>query len=648
MRGLRDTVRSKVRSLRLKLASVLLIGVVAAVLLVIEQSNRELSAAYAEAGKGEVLAIARSFAHDFRVDDVRHPRVMRRRIDNLARLNPSLEKVSVYARDGGRSLRIASTDQQSLGEAVEAHDVSPLRTGRFGYKEEHEDGEHLAELNYPLKPPGAQRPSAVLGIYYDLTPLDAALAKRKRALLSVAAAVALVLAVLMAVLFERAVFRPLQHLRLATRRLSEGHFRGRLQWRRADELGALADDFDAMADDLEHSHQQLRTMAMRDPLTDVLNHRAFQERLDQELSRAAREGYPVSLLAVDVDGFKKMNDTWGHAVGDELLRLLARELQATSRSSDIAGRVGGDEFMLILPGTGADDAAATARRLVSAVAVSETGIEGIDLTVSVGVAEFPSHAADKVDLVRFADGAMYWAKQCGGSQAAVYSEPRDQPLSPKEDAEQARRLGLINTVHALAKAVDAKDAYTHQHSRRVATYAVTVARALGIADDRISSIETAAILHDVGKIGVPESILLKPGPLTAEEIEVMRRHSRLGEQIIAGAGLPEIAIWVCHLHERFDGRGYPDGLAAEEIPFESRILHVVDAFEAMTAVRVYRDALPLEQALHELKANAGKQFDPGLVRLVADLARAGKLGDPPPVVEPALSRGSRVAPSASV
>jgi HD-GYP domain-containing protein (c-di-GMP phosphodiesterase class II) len=220
---------------------------------------------------------------------------------------------------------------------------------------------------------------------------------------------------------------------------------------------------------------------------------------------------------------------------------------------------------------------------------------------------------------------MYWAKSHGKARTFVYSDSIDFALSAEEAAERNLRAGLVNTVHALARAVDAKDGYTHSHSQRVARYAAELGHALGLPDERLEMLRTAGILHDVGKIGIPDAILLKPAKLDGDEFAVMRRHSELGRDIIAGAGLEEIATWVLHLHERFDGRGYPEGLAAEEIPLESRILHCADALEAMTSSRIYRPGMEVERALAELEGGAGAQFDPQVAAVLVELVRDGGL-----------------------
>jgi HD-GYP domain-containing protein (c-di-GMP phosphodiesterase class II) len=240
--------------------------------------------------------------------------------------------------------------------------------------------------------------------------------------------------------------------------------------------------------------------------------------------------------------------------------------------------------------------------------------------------------------MRYADGAMYWSKSAAPGRTSVYSANDDSALSAEEEAARLRRTGLFNTVHALARAVDARDGFTHMHSQRVGFYAATLASAMGMSEDSVESIRMAGLLHDVGKIGIRDAILLKPGPLTKAEFAVMRRHAELAHAIIAGAGMPDIAEWVGHLHERIDGRGYPDGLAGAEIPVESRLLHIADALEAMTCPRIYRKPKDTAEALTELEAHAGTQFDPAMVAVMARLIREGaiEVGEQPRLGTPML------------
>ena len=377
--------------------------------------------------------------------------------------------------------------------------------------------------------------------------------------------------------------------------------------------------------ELAETRKQLEALALRDPLTGVLNHRAFQDSLEIELRRARRESWPVAIVAIDVDGFRELNDRKGHAHGDAVLVAVAEGLSSNLRPGDLCGRIGGDEFMLALSRSDAKGAEDAVRRLREGIDACALAADAGPVSISVGVSEFPRHSIGRAELMRFADGAMYWARSAGRGQTSVYSVQDDSATSAEEDAARLRRNGLFNTVHALARAVDARDGYTHMHSQRVAFYAATLASAMGLHEDRVETVRMAGLLHDVGKIGIRDAILLKAGPLNRAEFAVMRRHAELGRAIIVGAGMTDIGDWVGHLHERIDGRGYPDGLAGDEIPLESRILHVADALEAMTCPRLYRQPLDPHEAVAELERHAGTQFDAAAVGTMIRLVRDGSV-----------------------
>ncbi|MEA2411381.1 MAG: hypothetical protein QOC77_1942 [Thermoleophilaceae bacterium] len=374
---------------------------------------------------------------------------------------------------------------------------------------------------------------------------------------------------------------------------------------------------------------QFEALAHEDSLTGLPNKRAFDDRLDTELRRAAREYYPVALVAVDLDRFKQINDTWGHAVGDEALVKLAAHIEAELRAGDICGRIGGDEFVLALVRADAHSAERVVGRLRRALESVTVGPAGERLGFSAGIAEFPRHASTRETLLHCADTALYWGKANGRARATIFS-PDDSGASADArskvgDVEAVRRRDLLTTLQALAKAVDAKNRFTVGHSERVATYAVVLARSLGFAEERLDAIRQAALLHDVGKIGIRETILTKEAPLNLEEMEEMQRHSELGRAMLAGAGMPELARWVNHLHERFDGDGYPHGLAGREIPVESRILHVANALDQMARPSALRRNRPLREALAELSYCSGSRVDPEIAARAIDLVQAGEL-----------------------
>jgi putative nucleotidyltransferase with HDIG domain len=288
------------------------------------------------------------------------------------------------------------------------------------------------------------------------------------------------------------------------------------------------------------------------------------------------------------------------------------------------------------------------RRALDSVTV---GPAGERLGFSAGIAEFPRHSAAKEALLRCADSALYWGKANGRGRATIFSPEAGAGGQSKEAGEAAvRQRSLLTTLQALAKAVDGKNTYTVGHSERVATYAVALARSLGFAEERLDALRQAALLHDVGKIGIRETILTKHEALNLEEMEEMQRHSELGRAMLAGAGMPELARWVNHLHERFDGDGYPFGLAGREIPVESRILHVADALDQMARPNAVRRNRPLREALAELSYCSGSRLDPEIAARAIDLVHSGELKlsghDPKPAPRRALDRPRTRARSA--
>jgi diguanylate cyclase (GGDEF)-like protein/putative nucleotidyltransferase with HDIG domain len=374
---------------------------------------------------------------------------------------------------------------------------------------------------------------------------------------------------------------------------------------------------------------QFEALAHEDSLTGLPNKRALDDRLETELRRAAREYYPVALVVLDLDRFKQINDTWGHPVGDEALVKLGQHIEAELRAGDLCGRVGGDEFVVALVRADAHSAERVLGRLRRALESVTVGPAGERLAFSAGIAEFPRHASTREELLACADSALYWGKANGRARATIYSPDagtlRDPRTSRAASDAALRQRSLLATLQALATAVDAKNRFTIGHSERVAAYAVTLARSLGFAEERLDAVRQAALLHDVGKIGIRETILTKEAPLNLEEMEEMQRHSELGRAMLAGAGMPELARWVNHLHERFDGDGYPYGLAGREIPVESRILHVADALDTMARPSALRRDRPLREALAELSYCSGSRVDPEIAARAIDLVQAGEL-----------------------
>src|SRR4051794_10109626 len=355
---------------------------------------------------------------------------------------------------------------------------------------------------------------------------------------------------------------------------------------------------------------RLADAARTDPLTGLLNRRGFQELMEIETERALRSARPLSIIVGDLDHFKHLNDRFGHAAGDLALRRFGEIAASASRRIDAVARIGGEEFALLLPDTEQHAAYLLAERLRRAV--KEPGADGELPSVSFGVASFPSHAADAEALMHAADQALYAAKAMGRDRSVIYNpEVLASVLGGNLDPVAGNEH--LSAVLVLAETLDLRDSGTASHSQTVGRLSALIAKALGFEDGRVERIRLAGMLHDIGKIGIPDWILHKPGKLDDAEWAEIRKHPEMGARIAASAKLDDISEWIlCH-HERVDGRGYPAGLPASEIPVEARILAVADAYEAMTSDRVYRRAMPAEDAERELRDQSGAQFDASVV-----------------------------------
>jgi diguanylate cyclase (GGDEF)-like protein/putative nucleotidyltransferase with HDIG domain len=409
--------------------------------------------------------------------------------------------------------------------------------------------------------------------------------------------------------------------------------------------------------------------AVTDPITNLPNHRALKERLDAEITRASRYGHSLCVLMLDIDHFKAFNDTFGHAAGDQALSEVANILRRALRRSDFAARYGGEEFVLVLPETTTDEGARVAERLRTQVANLAAGSDSrlpASVTVSIGLAVYPDDRLDRDQLLQAADLAMYLAKHEGRNQARRASELGSQRgaqavldqlvsqlalpsihLGPQlvSDLEgRFRRLALLRSdtansssaksaefidnytveaVTTLATTLEAKDNYTAGHSRQVASLGRLLASALGCDAELIETIRVGGLLHDIGKIGIPESVLNKPGKLDDQEWLLMRSHPDIGARILAPVtALRPIIPIVRHHHERWDGQGYPLRLAGEETPLMARIICLCDAYDTMVSDRPYRRGLGHEEAIRRLIEGAGTQFDPHLVKVFTSLPEA--------------------------
>ncbi len=343
----------------------------------------------------------------------------------------------------------------------------------------------------------------------------------------------------------------------------------------------------------------------RDPITGLLNHGAVVDILSRSLLDARLEAGSVAVALVDIDNFRLINDTLGHEAGDEALVLVARRLEETVPPGSVLGRYGPDEFLVFAPGHSADllPSIEAGRVAVSTVTLHRVDSDSIPVTISAGLAASPGDAAGVTELLALAAQTLASAKVSGGDSV------RTREL--EADAADSRAFDVFE---GLVIAIDTKDRYTKRHSEDVARYGLFIADLLKLDAELQRAIRIAGLLHDVGKIGIPDKVLRRPGRLSLEESAIVQQHVALGDMIVRD--LPDIDIvraGIRHHHERWDGKGYLHGLAGEDIPLIARILAVGDAFSAMTTTRPYRKALAVREALVRLLDASGTQLDETIV-----------------------------------
>lgn len=361
--------------------------------------------------------------------------------------------------------------------------------------------------------------------------------------------------------------------------------------------------------DLENDHRkQLTKMANTDVLTGLYNHRYFQEKLKAFLDAASEEN-PLSLIMLDIDYFKNYNDSYGHLAGDNVLKSIGIILKEIIKKPDFSARYGGEEFVVVLPKCNGEKAVQIAEEIRAKVKgtkfIGEEHQPEGSITVSCGIATCPNHANNIKDLIKYADQALYKAKNLNKNKVELYHSIFDN-LEVEENERE-----LVNSIHTLVSVINARDRYTYGHSERVTEYSLKLANKMGLREEEIRLLSYAAFLHDIGKIEIDRDILNKPGRFNEEEWNIVKQHPTWGSDIVKSVKkLSPVAPLILYHHENYDGTGYPTGIKGESIPLLSRIIKVVDSYDAMISNRTYKKSMFINEALEELQRCSGTMFDP--------------------------------------
>lgn len=396
------------------------------------------------------------------------------------------------------------------------------------------------------------------------------------------------------------------------------------------ELNQALEQLQVSADEIREQNTELERLATTDPLTECLNRRSFFESFEAHWAKAKRHGLAISAIMVDIDFFKSINDQFGHSTGDDVLRAVAATLRATARAGDLVCRFGGEEFCILLPVTEINEAAEAGERFRTAIATTQ--FEQLSVTASIGVSSKSLGASEPQEMIDQADKCLYVAKRNGRNQVVSWD---DVPADLDIDESQIERTNHdvvavelepvvpYRAVAALLSTLSFRHAATAAHSRRTADLCVTAGDGL-LTPRQCYTLEIAALLHDIGKTGVPDSVLLKDGPLTPDDWEVMRHHDRIGVEIVrASFDCKPVTDIVANYRAHYGGtRNRPGVPSHNDLPVGARILAIADAFDSMTTDRSYRDGIPQAAAFEELRKCSGSQFDPELVELFIDRVSA--------------------------
>jgi len=393
---------------------------------------------------------------------------------------------------------------------------------------------------------------------------------------------------------------------------------------------------------------RLKELSVKDPLTGLYNYRYLEERLSSEFKRAQRYVLPISVIMIDIDYFKSINDIYGHQCGDLILKEFGQCLMDYSRTNDIVIRYGGEEFLALLPDTNKVGAIIFGERLLENLLKHVFDPQGqkIKLKISMGLVSFPEDGMEtQITLMDSADKTLRAAKEMGGNRLATFDEIAKKPENngaskdEEESVEQMKKKllkmegrvnqTLLESIYAFAKTIEAKDYYTSEHGENMVSIAMEIGKRLNVPEKELENLKHAAILHDLGKIGIPDKILHKKGKLNEKELRKIKTHPQIGAEIIRSVHfLSAVVPIVLHHHERFDGLGYSSGLRGKDILLGARIIAVADVYQALVSDRPYRKAYSKKEALKIIQEGAGTQFDPEIVKIFLEISKSKAGGSP--------------------
>ncbi len=444
-------------------------------------------------------------------------------------------------------------------------------------------------------------------------------------------------AVLMIFAIQKVVLTPMGRLLNRVERLRLG---GQVESLSKD----LRGEAQGLAREFEEVLSRVERLSDTDSLTGVCNRRSFLQAFAHEIDRTHRYGRSLALAVMDIDFFKAVNDVFGHQSGDRILKVFAEVISQNVRTLDTVARLGGDEFAILMPETTADEAVPVIERIRTCLAKKTVGHGELkmSLTISVGVVDVQGeNPGTPEDIIDLADQAMYSAKRNGRNRIVKADElevtgdqsvrdgGKDNLIRTQLACLDAKFKNLfVETIRGLTFAMEARDSHTINHSAKVCRYAMLIARKMHLPERTVKHIGQAAILHDIGKISLPDSLLMTETDLTDQQWSRMKKLPVISAQIMEGMGFLDTEIPAVRFHhENYDGTGYPDGLSGPAIPVGARILAVADAFDAMTSSRTFRGSLPMNEAIEEIRRCSGTQFDPAVVEAFMNVVESGDITD---------------------